>query len=130
MRSELTKLCEPTLHYTYIDGKSVIGDKERLVSGGIGTPLGAKEGNVSQNLSVRDADGTFPDNFMHRDLVDSLHDGTSGRAISIWNDAVHHRKRINTFDRAKQQHRTFTARDNVSNNDQDKDVSVTASHLI
>jgi len=32
VRTELVKLCEPTLHYTYIDGKSCFGDKNFLPS--------------------------------------------------------------------------------------------------
>ena len=27
IRTEVARLCEPTLHYTYIDGKSCLGDK-------------------------------------------------------------------------------------------------------
>ena len=30
IRTELSKLCEPTLHYTYVDGKSYLGDKQEL----------------------------------------------------------------------------------------------------
>ena len=77
VRSELTRLCEPTLHYTYIDGKSVIGDKDRL-----NTPAG----NLSQHSTIRDHDGTFPDNLLHRELYESVQDGasSSNRATSIW----------------------------------------------
>ena len=30
VRTELVKLCEPTLHYTYIDGKSYLGDRNNF----------------------------------------------------------------------------------------------------
>ena len=34
VRTELARLCEPTLHYTYIDGKSCIEEPNFLADGG------------------------------------------------------------------------------------------------
>ena len=30
VKTELVKLCEPTLHYTYVDGKSYLGERNHL----------------------------------------------------------------------------------------------------
>ena len=60
VRTELVKLCEPTLHYTYIDGKSYLGERFSPSTGGCRMSGRMRSNSPNEHMIDILAESPFP----------------------------------------------------------------------